>query len=98
MVRGRSRPLELHAEVHQVPVSRSLELVLDRGHCARNKSLTVHTLHSHAVNFRAHLSRVRKPIRNHLDASQVARVTAARLGLSRWAKRKRWTFRKGCGL
>src|SRR6266536_427929 len=95
---ARCRPFELRAEVHRAPASRFLGLALDRGLCVRNKSLAVRMPRSHAANYRVHLSRVRKPIRNRLGASQVARVTAALLDLFRWAKRKRWTSRKGCGL
>src|SRR5690349_4886101 len=95
---ARCRPFELRAEVHRAPASRFLGLVLDHQLFVRNKSPAVRTPRSHAVSFREHLSRVRKPIRNHLDASLVARVTAALLDLFRWAKRKRSTSRKGCGL
>src|SRR5579859_4115385 len=98
MALARSRPLELRAEVHREPASRFLGLVLDRALCVRNKSLAVRMPRSHAASFRGHLSRVHKPSRNRLGASQVARVIAALLDLFRWAKRKRSTSRKGRGL
>src|SRR5579864_377376 len=95
---ARCRPFELRAEVHRAPALRLLELALDRALCVRSKSLAVRMPRSRAANFRVRLSRVHKPIRNHLGASQVARVIAGLLDLFRWAKRKRWTSRKGCGL
>ena len=94
----RCRPLELHGKVHQAPVALFVELARVREPYVRNTSRAARRRHTHAVNYQVRFSKDHMPHRNHLAALRALQVSAVRPCRFRWARRKQWTSRTGCGL
>src|SRR5204863_9272280 len=98
MALERCRPLELRGKAHRVPVALFVELARVREPYVRNTSRAARRRHTHAVNYRVHVSKAHMPDRNHLAALRALQVSAVRPCRFRWARRKRWTSRTGCEL
>src|SRR5437763_12828425 len=94
----RCRPLELREKVHRVPVALFVQLARGREPYVRNTSRAARRRHTHAVNYRVHVSKAHMPDQNHLAALRAVPVTAVLLDLFRWAERMQWTSGTGCGL
>src|SRR6266496_3524274 len=92
------RPVELHGQVHQAPVALFVELARVREPDVRNTSRAARRRHSHAVNYRVHVSKAHMPDRNHLDALRALQASAVRHCRFRWARKKQWTSGTDCEL